>query len=180
MLDKTITSALLVLRKRLILTGSGSLAHVNALLAERGIDPATLPAAYRGVVQAKRGDTKRAVIAALASGPKTPADVARHMCQQAPSPTYRAASARVHQALARMAAGGLVVRSMHRWSLVNDSGAKNSLAPSTGCANQEPDPHIKAFKWREAMPQLDESTNRVLGKFRLKCLNRLAESLADP
>ena len=55
MLDKTITSALLVLRKRLILTGSGSLAHVNALLAERGIDPATLPAAYRGVVQAKRG-----------------------------------------------------------------------------------------------------------------------------
>lgn len=41
-------------------------------------------------------------------------------------------------------------------------------------------PHIKAFKWREAMPQLDESTNRVLGKFRLKCLNRLAESLTDP
>ena len=100
------------------LAGSDTLTHVNALLAERGIDPAALPAAYRGVVQVKRGDTKRAVIAALACGPRRPADVARHMCEQTPSLPYKAATARVHPALARMAASGLAVRDGGVWQLI--------------------------------------------------------------
>lgn len=116
MLDKSIDSALLNLRRQMCRAGQ-DLAHINALLAQRGIDPSALPATYRSGAQAKRGETKRAVIAALAGGPKRGADVARHMCQQEPDLSYTTATARVHPALARMAEGGLVVRDGGQWRL---------------------------------------------------------------
>ena len=118
MLDKTIDSALINLRKQIIRGDLDGLEHVNALLVTRGVYPGILPPSYRRFTQSKRGDTKRAIIAALTDGPKRPSDVARHMCQQMPSLSYQAASARVHQALARMAASGLVKREGRLWGLV--------------------------------------------------------------
>ena len=120
MLNKTIDSALLNLRRQMCRAGQ-DLAQVNALLAQRGIDSGALPATYRSGAQAKRGETKRAVIAALADGPKRGADVARHMCQREPGLSYPTATVRVHPALARMAASGLVVRDGDRWRLSTDS-----------------------------------------------------------
>lgn len=116
MLDKTIDSALLNLRRQIIRGNLDGLEHVNALLVQRGLDPAALPKVGKLVVQSKRGVTKRAVIAALGDGPKRPNEIAQHMSQKAGMP-YRAAVGRVHQALMRMADSGLVVRDGMVWRL---------------------------------------------------------------
>lgn len=117
MLNKTITNALLNLRKRLILSGSDAAHHADALLAHIGVDPTSLPVRFNRSTQSRRGDTRRAVIAALADGPKRPTDIAWHMASVDPGLTYKAASARVHQALGRMLQTGRVVKDGRMWRL---------------------------------------------------------------
>ncbi len=102
MQDRTINNALLALRKQ----GGheGSLAQV--LLDMRGIT-------WSGLVQDRpfrRSDTKRFLLHALESGPKTNPQLGKMLQREITGIANKSASNRSYQALLRLEAKGLVVR----------------------------------------------------------------------
>ncbi|MCA3447379.1 MAG: hypothetical protein INF93_11780 [Rhodobacter sp.] len=71
MLDKTVIGALLRLRVQVIHDRLDGHAHVNALLAQRGVDPAAhLVRAKRRPDAARKGSTRAVVLDALLDGSK--------------------------------------------------------------------------------------------------------------
>ncbi|WP_123643140.1 hypothetical protein [Histidinibacterium lentulum] len=111
MQDKTIDNALQALRKR----GGhqGKLAEV--LLDMRGVAPRL----YRETTPLKRGGTKRLILGALNSGPKTTGQIGDLIRGLRPDITPRSAANRAHQGLLRLEVKGLVCRDGRRWMLAH-------------------------------------------------------------
>ena len=125
MLDKSIDGALLALRKRIIREGGKGLEHVEALLALRGVPaPRVLPPKRRDV--AKRGETRRVLLGALRSGPRTLAELVDVVQAWKPDVPARLAYGRTAQALYKMQAAGLVGHEGRLWGLTLGSGAPTS------------------------------------------------------
>ena len=116
--DKTITNALLELRKRIIRGNLDGLAHVDALLVARGIDPAKLRiGSKRKPDQARQGIMRLMVIEALRSGPKRYAEISALVAPRRPEIAPAATHKRTAQALDKMQQAGLVKREGRLWGL---------------------------------------------------------------
>lgn len=117
MLDKTIDSALLNLRKQIIRGDGKGREHVEALLRMRGLDPASLPKiVVRSAPQLRRGETARLALLALANGPKRAAHVAAYVAAQT-GLTQKQADDRMYQVLCRLQDKGKVQREGRMWGL---------------------------------------------------------------
>jgi len=112
MQDRSIDNALLALRRGIIRENGGGLEHVEALLRLRGL-PIPKPCAYRDPFPS--GELKRAILAALADGPKSGSDLCRHVMALREGMAYRDASKCVSNALRRLKAKGLVRRERRMW-----------------------------------------------------------------
>jgi hypothetical protein len=111
MLDKTVTSALLHLRAQIIRDRLDGLDHVNALLVQRGVDPAThLVRAKRKLDAARKGMMRVVVLDALRDGPKYYAEIVALVVAKRPDITPEAAYQRAGQALAKLTKCGTVAR----------------------------------------------------------------------
>ncbi len=120
MQDKTITNALLELRKQIIRGNLEGLDHVNALLVARGIDPAKLRVgAKRKPDRARQGIMRLMVMEALRSGPKRYAEISALVAPRRPEITPEATHKRTAQALDRMQQAGLVKREGRLWGLAH-------------------------------------------------------------
>lgn len=118
MQDKTITNALIALRKQIIRDGFDGLAHVDALLAVRGVDPAKLRVgAKRKPDHARQGLMRLMVLEALRDGLKTARDVAAQIASRRPEITPEATHKRTAQALDKLRVAGLVKRDGRLWVL---------------------------------------------------------------
>lgn len=118
MLDKTITNALIALRAQIIRDHLDGLAHVDALLLARGIDPAKLRVGTKRKPDcARQGFMRLMVMEALRGGPKRHSEVAAMILPRRPEITSQAAYKRTGQALAKMRLGGLVKREGRLWGL---------------------------------------------------------------
>ncbi|HMO09323.1 MAG TPA: hypothetical protein PKD10_17000 [Paracoccaceae bacterium] len=107
MLDKSIDSALLALRKQIIRSGSDGLAHVEALLALRGVDlPRVSPARVHGTT--KRNETALLVIGALRDGPMARSEVVAVLAAAKPLLDAKRCYHRVDHAMAKLRAKGVV------------------------------------------------------------------------
>ena len=107
MLDKSIDSALLALRKNLIRGCGEGLHHVEALLTLRGVvPPAVLPAKRKDV--ALKGHMAMWVQEALQGGPKPFADIVAHVAIRRPEIGHEAVYRRTGQALDKLKRRGLV------------------------------------------------------------------------
>ena len=101
MQDKSIDGALLALRKQIIRSKGEGLAHVEALLALRGVPmPNVLPP--KAPDAARRGQMRALVYEALRDGPKPLGDIVAHVEAARPELEPRAAYVRTTQALAKM------------------------------------------------------------------------------
>ena len=114
MLDKTITSALLQLRAKIIREGLDGLPHVDALLIARGVDlqsqHITKP---RPANKLARRAMFQAITDCLQDGPKRGRDIAAYIANRELSISYAQAMRRVHQG--RLAVGGLQPPEKQRW-----------------------------------------------------------------
>ena len=118
MLDKTINSALLSLRAQIIRDRLDGLAHVNALLAQRGVDPsAQLVRAKRRPDAARRGMMRVVVLDALRDGPKCYAEIVALVAAKRQEITPEQAYQRAGQALAKLKMCGTVARDGNLWRL---------------------------------------------------------------
>ena len=111
MLDKTITSALLNLRAKIIRHKLEGLKHVEALLIARSV---TLPKVPQKIAQ--RRDTSRLALNALRDGPKRAKEVAHHVMAATGMPE-RQAKAIMYQAVYNLHRRGLVVKNGWVWRL---------------------------------------------------------------
>jgi hypothetical protein len=112
------TSALLHLRAQIIPDRLDGLAHVNALLAQRGVDPAAqLVRAKRRPDAARRGMMRIVVLDALRDGPKCYAEIVALVAARRPEITLEAAYQRAGQASAKLKIGGAVARDGRLWRL---------------------------------------------------------------
>ena len=118
MLDKTITSALLQLRAKIIREGLDGLPNVDALLISRGVDPqaqhVTKP---RPANMLARRAMFQAITDCLQDGPKRGRDVAAYIAAREPSITYAQAMRRVYQGLYRLKAHGVARKDGGEWTL---------------------------------------------------------------
>ena len=118
MLDKTITSALLQLRLKIIREGLDGLPHVDALLVARGVAPqsqhVTKP---RPINMLARRAMFQAITDCLQDGPKRGRDVAAYIAAREPGITYAQAMRRVYQGLYRLKAHGVAVKDGAGWRL---------------------------------------------------------------
>ena len=118
MLDKTITSALLQLRLKIIREGLDGLPHVDALLIVRGVDPqsqhVTKP---RPVNMLARRAMFQAITDCLQDGPKRGRDVAAYIAVHEPGITYAQAVRRVYQGLYRLRVHRVAVKDGAGWRL---------------------------------------------------------------
>lgn len=113
MQDRTINNALLALRKQMIREGQDGLVHVEALLADRGVQmPAVLPA--KGLDVARRGQMRRQVLEAIRDG-ATLRQVTAHVASLRPELSERQAYIRSGQCLARLKRDGRVKREGRVW-----------------------------------------------------------------
>lgn len=118
MLDKTITNALIALRKKIIRNSLDGLVHVDALLVARGIDPAKQRIGpKRKPDQARQGLMRLMVIEALQGGPKRYAEISALVAMKRPEIGHDATHKRTGHALDRMQKAGLVKRDGRLWGL---------------------------------------------------------------
>ncbi len=118
MLDKTITNALIALRKQIIRDSLDGLVHVDALLVSRGIDPAKVRVGPRRKPdRARQGLMRLMMLEVLRDGPKTARDVAAEIAARRPEITPAAAVQRTAQALDKVRVAGLVRREGPLWRL---------------------------------------------------------------
>jgi len=109
MQDNSINGALLALRKQIIRGNLDGLAHVESLLALRGVHmPTVLPAKRNDV--ARRGHMTAMIIDALRCGPRPLREIAAHVASKRPEISERAAYIRSTQALDKLKRRGLVVQ----------------------------------------------------------------------
>lgn len=117
MQDKSIDGALLALRKQIIRGDSEGLAHVEALLALRGVHmPAVLPAKRKDV--AGKGHMAMWIIQALKGGPLPFKGVVAHVAIHRPEIGIEAVRSRTGQALYKL---------RHRGHVVQDFGPDGCL-----------------------------------------------------
>ena len=117
MQDKTINNALLSLRKQIIRGNGDGLAHVEALLVQRGVSmPRVLPPRRKGV--AKCGHMTLWVSEALNGGPKPLREVVTHIAMRRPDITADQAYGCTVRVLVKLKAKGLVARTDKLWRLV--------------------------------------------------------------
>lgn len=116
MLDKTIDSALLSLRRQIILKGGVGLGHVEALLEMREIPVPTCIPRDRSDA-ARRGMMRVLLLEGLRNGRDTQSALAAYVHGKRPDLAARAAYVRTTQALQKMKASGLVVRDGKVWRL---------------------------------------------------------------
>lgn len=116
MLDSSIDSALLALRKQ-IMRGTGEgLEHVEAILRLRNVPlPRVLPA--RRADCAKSGQMRRMIFEALRAGGLSLREVSLLVAHRRPELTFAQALKRSSQCLDRMNTLGLVERRGRNWSL---------------------------------------------------------------
>ena len=118
MLDKSITSALLALRAQIIRGNLDGLDHVEALLVQRGIDPAAhhVP---RPIPRdsCKLREVKLIIIAALRDGPKRPAEIGVYFMACKPEITPDRAMIRVYRAIYKLRDSGGIVSDGGVWRL---------------------------------------------------------------
>ncbi|NJM81883.1 MAG: hypothetical protein HC844_04705 [Tabrizicola sp.] len=118
MQDKTITNALIILRKQIIRGKLDGPAHVYALLAARGIDPAKVRVGpKRKPDQARQGMMRLMVLEALRDGPRTAREVAAQIASWRPEIPPEATHKRTTQAMDRLRVAGLVKREGRLWGL---------------------------------------------------------------
>lgn len=109
MQDKTNDNALLALRKQIIRGDGDGLAHVEALLVQRGVHmTAVLPAKSKDV--AGKGMMSLLVISALKHGPKRLPAIAALVDAARPEISHDAAYVRTTQTLDRLKRKGVVVQ----------------------------------------------------------------------
>ena len=114
MQDKTITNALLALRKQIIRGNLDGLHHVEALLTARNVDmPRVLPAKRQDA--ARRGYMSMLVLEALGSAPLPLQSIAEHVAQHRPELDRRAAYIRTTQALTKLKKRGMVKLEGRLW-----------------------------------------------------------------
>jgi hypothetical protein len=119
MLDKTITSALLNLRAKIIREGMGGRDHVEALSRARGMAPDAIRIKPKIPDNSfGRAQLKRLILEAQRSGPMTGRAPATYVAEHAPQITPEAAYKRVYIGLARMLRCGTVRREGRVWGLV--------------------------------------------------------------
>jgi hypothetical protein len=118
MLDKTIDSALVNLRKQIIRGSLDGLPHVEALLILRGLDPAsqhvTKPRPDNLLARRAMGAL---ILDCLRDGQKRGRDVAAYVAAHEPSVTYTQAMRRVYQGLHRLHKHGMVTREGRLWGV---------------------------------------------------------------
>jgi hypothetical protein len=85
--DETLVSALHFLRCRIEREGNPGIEHVDALLRQLGVDPEALDTPRKTHRAFRKGERRKAVLDALRDGPKTGAEVARAVMEQAPGLT---------------------------------------------------------------------------------------------
>ena len=119
MLDKTVNSTLLALRAQIIREKRDGLAHVNALLIARGVDPA------RHIVRAKRkpdvagrGIMRLMILDALRDSPKSLAAVAATVTARRQDISPEAAHKRTALVLSKLKVAGMVGREGRLWRLI--------------------------------------------------------------
>lgn len=107
MQDKSIDGALLALRKQIIRGDGEGLAHVEALLALRGVHmPAVLPAKRKDA--AGKGVMTAIVLEALQDGPKPLPAIVAHVASRRPELAPEFAHGRTVRVLVKMKRRGLV------------------------------------------------------------------------
>jgi hypothetical protein len=118
MQDKTITNVLLALRTQIIRGRLDRLAHVDALLVARGIDPAKLRVRAKRKPDFSRKGIMRLIVAeALQEGLKRHPEVAALVAPGRPEIGPQAVYKRTGQALDKMQKAGLVKREGRLWYL---------------------------------------------------------------
>ena len=114
MQDKTINNALLALRKQTIRGDLDGLAHVEALLALRGVDmPRVMPAKRPDV--ARKGQMSRLVLQALSDRPMALPELAEWIAPHKPDVEPERLYKRCSQALAKLKQNGRVRRDGRVW-----------------------------------------------------------------
>ena len=119
MLDKTITSALINLRRQIIRGKLDGLPHIDALLVQRGIDPAAhrvgqpMPSD-----RCRSGEVRVIILEALRSGPKRPSEIGAAFMARKPDIPRDRAMIRVYRAIYKMRDQGTVAGSDGMWRLV--------------------------------------------------------------
>ena len=115
--DASITTALLHLRAEIIREDQEGLAHVEALLRLRGVDPAHYHVPQKVPKHFARNKLRTALLRTLREGPKTGPELAQAVAGQNPGLTYKQAYKRVYVALHAMQRVGLVAHSGRIWAL---------------------------------------------------------------
>jgi hypothetical protein len=119
MLDKTIDSALLALRKQIIRSGGKGLAEAETLLRTRGVHmPRVLPPRREGA--ARMGEVRRIILAGLRERPMCLAEVAALVAEARGEPINRQRTA---QCLYKMKAAGALSHDVARarwWTSLSD------------------------------------------------------------
>ncbi len=81
MKDSSIINVLLHMRLEAIRGDQAGLEHINALLLQKGYNPSDQLIPQHRPRMFKRGELKRAILAALRDGPKTGPEVIRHIAK---------------------------------------------------------------------------------------------------
>lgn len=116
MRDRAINSALLALQKQVIRAKANGVAHVEALLALRGVDMPIVRAARLPDVAGK-GIMALLVLGASRGGPQRMADIAAHVHAGHPKRGDKAASTRKARALAKVKDKALMRSDGRFWSV---------------------------------------------------------------
>ncbi|MFN3824947.1 MAG: hypothetical protein ACK4RN_13280 [Pseudorhodobacter sp.] len=117
MLDKTIDSALLALRRQVIREGGDGLDHVEALLVMRVVPMPAFSPRNRSDV-ARKGLMRLLLLDGIRKGHDTQSALAAYVHSQRPELTARAVYVRTTQALPKLKAAGRVRREGQLWWLV--------------------------------------------------------------
>lgn len=127
MQDKTITSALCQRRLQLIRSGQ-TLDHVDALLVQRGVNPASLHVPRYPADSCRHGEIRLAVIGELQTGPKTASQLVTAFHALHPDMALATARTRVHRSVYKMGRAGMAIRTGMKWAL-------SGLAPNPSMPN---------------------------------------------
>lgn len=115
--DKSINISLYYLRAQIIREGLDGLAHVDALLKQRGCDPAALRVPPKRVIAFRHGEFRRAVLDALRERPRAVQEIADMFANRLGHVGNANRCTRVSACLRRLEGHGLVRREGRVWGL---------------------------------------------------------------
>ena len=116
MLDKSINAALVELRKRMA-RGGADLTHIHAVMASRGLDPASIRVPRQYPSRLRRNLLKAMVMDALRSGPMTGPEITALTMASIRQEKCRNVYQRTYAALGWLVRHGVAVREGGRWRL---------------------------------------------------------------